>query len=107
MCIDAADGDTAGSKDILGLSRLDISEVNNTGTGTPGYVDIGSFETYGSLDSDSDGMPDDWELFHGLDPDKMITTVILTVMACQTAGNIHMVLILLWTMEAVILIMMI
>jgi len=67
-CIDAADGDVAPSTDILGRGRIDIDEVENTGTGSPDYVDIGAYESYSGVDSDGDGMPDDWELIYGLDP---------------------------------------
>ncbi len=43
-CIDAADGKAAPETDILGLPRLDNSDVNNTGTGDPNYADIGAYE---------------------------------------------------------------
>lgn len=44
-CIDAANGDIAPLTDILGLERIDIDEVPNTGTGTLNYVDIGAYES--------------------------------------------------------------
>ncbi|MHC4084938.1 MAG: right-handed parallel beta-helix repeat-containing protein [Planctomycetota bacterium] len=65
-CVDAADGNTAPSLDSLGLGRIDINDVNNTGTGTPDYTDIGAYEC--GYDSDIDGMPDWWEIRYGLDP---------------------------------------
>jgi hypothetical protein len=65
-CIDAANGDTAPLTDILGFERIDIDNVPNTGTGTPDYADIGAYET--DRDSDEDGLPDDWEIFYGLEP---------------------------------------
>ncbi len=65
-CVDAANGDVAPSTDILGHSRIDVNDVNNTGTGSPNYADLGTYE-YG-YDSDGDGMPDDWELVYGFDP---------------------------------------
>ncbi len=43
-CIDAADGDAAPPQDILGFVRIDINDVNNTGTGDPNYADIGAYE---------------------------------------------------------------
>jgi hypothetical protein len=66
-CVDAADGNSAPSTDSLGLGRIDIEDVNNTGTGTPDYTDIGAYEC--GHDSDLDGMPDEWEIRYGLDPD--------------------------------------
>ncbi len=65
-CTDAADGDAAPSTDILGLGRLDVNDVNNTGTGSPDYSDMGAYEA--GYDSDSDGMPDGWEIRYGLNP---------------------------------------
>jgi hypothetical protein len=44
-CIDAGDGGAADSKDMLGRSRVDICGVENTGTGSPAYVDMGAYET--------------------------------------------------------------
>jgi len=43
-CADSADGDAALSADILYLGRVDIKDVNNTGTGDPNYVDMGAYE---------------------------------------------------------------
>jgi len=43
-CIDAADGDVAPSIDILGMGRVDIAGVNNTGVSEPNYTDIGAYE---------------------------------------------------------------
>ncbi|MHC4676721.1 MAG: hypothetical protein ACYTBZ_29910, partial [Planctomycetota bacterium] len=65
-CVDAGDGDAAPSTDLLGLARVDVADVNNTGTGTPDYVDMGVYES--GHDSDYDGMPDEWEIKYGLDP---------------------------------------
>lgn len=44
VCIDAASGDYATSVDILGNPRVDDPAVDNTGVGTPAYVDMGAFE---------------------------------------------------------------
>lgn len=44
LCLDAADGDTAPSTDILSHARVDINNVNDTGTGTPAYTDMGAYE---------------------------------------------------------------
>ena len=65
-CIDAADGDVAPSKDVLMLGRIDVDDVNNAGTGSPEYVDMGAYEA--GYDSDGDGMPDDWEIKYNLNP---------------------------------------
>jgi parallel beta-helix repeat protein len=65
-CIDAADGNSAPSIDIMGQARIDVDYVENTGIGDPNYTDVGAYEFMG--DSDGDGMPDDWEDFYGLDP---------------------------------------
>ncbi|MCK4886132.1 MAG: right-handed parallel beta-helix repeat-containing protein [Planctomycetes bacterium] len=65
-CIDAADYSKAPALDIAGKIRLDVNDVNNTGTGTIDYLDIGAYEYRG--DSDGDGMPDEWEEFYGLNP---------------------------------------
>jgi len=67
-CIDAADGYSALSADILGLAHIDINDVNNTGTGSPDYVDTGAYESYMGYDSDGDGMDDDYEILYGLNP---------------------------------------
>lgn len=64
-CVDAADGDAAFWADSLGLARID-EDANNTGTGSPDYVDIGAYEC--GNDSDGDGMPDEWEIRYGLNP---------------------------------------
>ncbi len=65
-CVDAADGNASYPVDIINLGRLDINDVNNTGVGVPDYVDIGAYES--GYDTDSDGMPDGWEIRHGFDP---------------------------------------
>ncbi|MHC4867720.1 MAG: PKD domain-containing protein, partial [Planctomycetota bacterium] len=41
-CIDAADGDTAPSADMVGLSRVDCNIVSNSGAGDPDYADMGA-----------------------------------------------------------------
>jgi len=46
-CIDASDGDEAPSEDLDGNSRYDDPNTSNTGTGTPDYADIGSYEYQG------------------------------------------------------------
>ena len=66
-CIDSGNGSAAQSLDILGLARVDIPSVTNTGTGTPNYSDMGSYEYYKGIDSDGDGMDDDFEDLFGLD----------------------------------------
>lgn len=43
-CIDAGDGSAAPDVDKAGNSRVDDPNTNNTGTGTPDYVDLGAFE---------------------------------------------------------------
>jgi hypothetical protein len=43
-CIDAGNGDTAPASDFDGNPRVDDPQTTNTGSGTPGYVDIGAFE---------------------------------------------------------------
>ncbi len=43
-CIDAANGSAALLTDILGFGHVDVDEVDNTGTGTPDYADIGAYE---------------------------------------------------------------
>ena len=43
-CIDAGDGDSAPTLDILGNARVDDPNTSNTGTGTPVYTDIGAYE---------------------------------------------------------------
>jgi VCBS repeat-containing protein len=47
-CIDAADGGEAPSTDMEGNGRVDDPNTTNTGTGTPDYADIGSYEYQGS-----------------------------------------------------------
>ena len=42
--LDAADGDLATDTDLLGNPRFDSPSKDNTGVGTPGFVDMGSFE---------------------------------------------------------------
>jgi hypothetical protein len=44
-CIDAGDGGQADSNDMLGRGRVDICGVENTGTGSPAYADMGAYET--------------------------------------------------------------
>jgi len=43
-CIDAADGDVAPVTDIFCRGRIDIVDINNTGTGNPNWVDMGAYE---------------------------------------------------------------
>jgi|GEM_PF-577078 len=43
-CIDAANGNSAPSTDIIGRSRIDNPNTTNTGTGDPNYADVGSYE---------------------------------------------------------------
>jgi len=43
-CIDAANGTVAPATDILGNSRMDDSDVDDTGGGSPTYVDMGAYE---------------------------------------------------------------
>ena len=43
-CIDAGDGDAAPEFDRVGNPRVDIETVDNSGTGTPDYTDIGAYE---------------------------------------------------------------
>jgi hypothetical protein len=43
-CIDAADGNEAPGVDALGRPRVDDPATPNTGTGNPGYADMGAFE---------------------------------------------------------------
>jgi hypothetical protein len=65
-CVDAADGDAGVSTDMFGHGRIDVVDVNNTGTGDPNYVDMGPYEA--GHDSDGDGLLDEWEIVNGLDP---------------------------------------
>jgi len=46
LCIDAANGNVAAATDITGWPRIDIEDVNNTGTGDPNYVDMGAYEKF-------------------------------------------------------------
>ncbi len=43
-CIDAADGDFAPLTDIVSRLRIDVTTLDNTGTGIPDYSDIGAYE---------------------------------------------------------------
>lgn len=43
-CIDAAEGSEAPETDLMGQPRVDVEDVENSGTGTPDYVDIGALE---------------------------------------------------------------
>jgi hypothetical protein len=43
-CIDAANGDDAPVTDFDGNPRVDDPQTTNTGSGSPGYVDMGAFE---------------------------------------------------------------
>lgn len=65
-CIDASDGSYAPPVDMLGRGRIDVNSVNNTGRGSPIYVDMGAYES--GYDSDGDGMPDEWEIRYSLCP---------------------------------------
>ncbi|OGV75612.1 MAG: hypothetical protein A3K19_24120 [Lentisphaerae bacterium RIFOXYB12_FULL_65_16] len=70
-CIDAGFGDsgaTVSETDLDGNARCDDAGMPNTGTGTPNYVDIGVYE-FGT-DSDSDSLPDAWEMAHFGDLDE-------------------------------------
>ncbi|MFC1677795.1 right-handed parallel beta-helix repeat-containing protein [Planctomycetota bacterium] len=44
-CVDAADGNSAPSTDIVGRSRIDVDGISNTGIGNPDYVDMGAYES--------------------------------------------------------------
>jgi RHS repeat-associated protein len=44
LCIDAADGNAAPDTDVLGVGRVDMGLVPDTGTGVPDYADIGAYE---------------------------------------------------------------
>ena len=56
-CIDSADDGTAPAKDLLGLDRIDVTYITNTGAG---IADMGAYESY--ADSDSDFLHDEWEI---------------------------------------------
>lgn len=43
-CIDAGNGDVAPATDFDGNPSVDDPQTPTTGSGTPGYVDIGAFE---------------------------------------------------------------
>lgn len=43
-CIDAADGSKAPETDLAGQPRIDMPDIENSGTGTPDYADIGALE---------------------------------------------------------------
>ena len=45
-CIDAANGNIAPDFDVEGKPHLDNTTIDDTGTGTPSYVDIGAYEQY-------------------------------------------------------------
>ncbi|MGA1864330.1 MAG: thrombospondin type 3 repeat-containing protein [bacterium] len=61
-CIDAANGDVAPMKDIMGNLRVDNPATPNTGTGTPDYVDIGAYEyKYTDISFDLD-LPGGWSM---------------------------------------------
>ena len=47
-CIDCADGDAAPAADLDGDARHDDSGVDDTGVGTPVWVDMGAYEFQGS-----------------------------------------------------------
>jgi flagellar hook assembly protein FlgD len=63
ICVDAANGNVALEKDIIGRERIDVNYVSNEGTGSPDYVDIGAYEaiTIWFVDSDAiGGIGDSW-----------------------------------------------
>lgn len=43
-CIDAGNGDIAPATDFDGNPRVDDPQTPNNASGTPGYVDMGTFE---------------------------------------------------------------
>jgi hypothetical protein len=55
-CVDAGNGSDAPSKDICGFPRADIHDVNNTGTGSPAYADMGAYENQWGLFPNYDSM---------------------------------------------------
>ena len=59
-CIDTANGSAAPLTDILDFERIDINDVNNTGTGEPNYADMGAHEfvTVWFVDKDAGGSGD-------------------------------------------------
>ncbi|MHC4158417.1 MAG: right-handed parallel beta-helix repeat-containing protein, partial [Planctomycetota bacterium] len=63
VCVDAANGNVALEKDIIGRERIDVNYVSNEGIGSPDYVDIGAYEaiTIWFVDSDAiGGNGDSW-----------------------------------------------
>jgi len=63
-CLDAGADDGAPADDFDGLAR----PLDGNADGTNAF-DIGAFEYLDALaDSDRDGLPDAWEIVHGLDP---------------------------------------
>ena len=77
-CIDAADANSAPTADILGNPRHDDPGVENTGIGSPNYVDIGAYEFQGTSPSligdfcgvnfgPPDGYVDVWDLMQFAD----------------------------------------
>jgi hypothetical protein len=75
-CIDAGDNEAVPSNvttDFYGKPRFyDDPSTTDTGNGTPPIVDMGADEYVytAATDTDSDGIPDDWEIAHGLDPNS-------------------------------------
>jgi len=64
LCIDAGDGNSASLRDIVGNARRDIPYFDNTGTGTPNYVDIGAYEFqlwYVDCDTNGDNDGTSWQ----------------------------------------------
>jgi hypothetical protein len=66
-CVDAADGDAARSTDICGLDRVDTPGVDNTGSGSCKYVDMGAYEAMlpaveAAVDAGPLAVPDGGEL---------------------------------------------
>ena len=59
-CIDIANDSKAPATDITDQGRIDIPDIGFA------IADIGACES--GHDFDSDGMPDEWESFYGLDP---------------------------------------
>jgi predicted outer membrane repeat protein len=64
-CMDAGTSDGTPSTDKDGVSRWDNPSVPNNGGGAMPYYDIGAYEF---VDSDSDTLPDYWEIDNALDP---------------------------------------
>ncbi|MDD5454400.1 MAG: hypothetical protein PHW62_02730, partial [Candidatus Ratteibacteria bacterium] len=61
-CIDVADDNIAPLTDITNKERIDIPEIGFA------VSDMGAYES--GHDSDGDGMPDEWEIFYGLNPNN-------------------------------------